>query len=199
MTTPRVFAYSRIPMVVTADEDARDQIIRAGYKIYGGRYVEEQVFGFVPAAKRHGFQGLLSRMKKGDTLVVATLDCIGRDAADVLKTIKLLAGRGARITVLQLGNLDLASTAGQLVIATLEATADLQRERMRDSCRMGQAQAKLDGRHIGRPSKTSPEERQEIRQLLAEGMSVSEVARRFSEPEGRTICRTTVMNIRDQR
>jgi putative DNA-invertase from lambdoid prophage Rac len=62
----------------------------------------------------------------------------------------------------------------------------------------GQARARAEGKHMGRPSKTTPEDKVEIRRLLAQGITVSEVARQFSGKKGESISRATVIGIRDQ-
>ncbi|WP_077033848.1 recombinase family protein [Pelomonas sp. KK5] len=194
----RVFAYARVSTVEQLTENQREQITAAGYKVDARRFVEEQVSGSVPASQRQGFQKLLDRMEDGDTLIVTKLDRIGRDSIDVQQTVNLFIERGIRLVVLQLGNLDLTSSAGALMVKMLAAVADFERDLIIERTQAGQARARAEGKHMGRPSKTSPEEQDEIRSLLAQGVSVSEVARRFSEPKGRTISRATVISIRDR-
>jgi DNA invertase Pin-like site-specific DNA recombinase len=55
----------------------------------------------------------LRRIRKGETLVVSKLDRLGRDAIDVLQTVKNLVGRGVKVIVLQLGTTDLTAPAAQ--------------------------------------------------------------------------------------
>lgn len=197
MAIPKVFAYARLPSGRMATESTRELIAQAGYAIHGRRLIEEEVPRCVTASKRVGLQNLLSRMEKGDSLIVMSMDNIGLNVADVLKTIKNLKERGIGLVVLELGRMDLTARAGQMVIRTLVAAAELERGRMSACSQVGQARAQAEGRHIGRPSKTSAEERQEIRDLLEQGLSVSEVARRFSVPGGRTLGRTTVAKIKN--
>lgn len=187
----RVFAYARVSTVDQLTENQAEQIAQAGYSIQPNRYVEEKVSGSVPTSQRQGFQKLMDRMEEGDTLVVTKLDRIGRDSIDVQQTVKLCAERGIRLVVLQLGNLDLTSSAGELMVKVLAAVADFERDLIIERTQAGQARARAEGKHMGRPCKTSADERQQIVQRLTGGESVSSVARAFK------VSRGTVINIRD--
>lgn len=187
----RVFAYARVSTVDQVTENQWEQIKQAGYSIEERRYIEEKVSGSVPASQRSGFQKLLDRLEAGDTLVVTKLDRIGRDSIDVQQTVRFFVERGIRLVVLQLGNLDLTSPAGELMVKVLAAVADFERDLIIERTQAGQARARAAGKHLGRPSKTTEKDREEIRRRLAEGESVSSVARAFE------ISRGTVITIRD--
>lgn len=188
----RLFAYARVSTVEQLTENQREQITQAGYSIDGRRFVEEKVSGSVPVSQRPGFQKLMDRMEEGDTLVVTKLDRIGRDSIDVQQTVRMFSERGIRLVVLQLGNLDLTSSAGELMVKVLAAVADFERDLIVERTQAGQARARAEGKHMGRPSKTTEEERQVILQRLTAGESVSSVAKAFN------ISRGTVINIRNQ-
>ncbi len=131
------------------------------------------------------------RRGSGDTLVVTKLDRIGKDSIEVQKTVELFTEHGIRLIVLQLGNLDLTSSSGALMVKVLAAVADFERELIIERTLAGQARARAAGTHMGRPSKTTDEQRQTIRKRLTTGQTVSAVARDFK------ISRATVMTIRD--
>lgn len=187
----RIFAYARVSTVEQMTENQREQIARAGYNIRPKFYIEEQVSGSVPAAQRPGFQRLLERMDEGDTLVVTKLDRIGRDSIDVQQTVERFQGEGIRLVVLQLGNLDLTSSAGALMVKMLAAVADFERDLIIERTQAGQARARAAGTHMGRPSKTSPEQRLAIRQALTTGATVSSMAASYQ------VSRATIIAIRD--
>lgn len=187
----RVFAYARVSTVEQLTENQRDQIARAGYNIRPKFFIEEQVSGSVPAAQRPGFQRLLERMDEGDILVVTKLDRLGRDSIDVQSTVELFQSEGIRLVVLQLGNLDLTSSAGGLMVKMLAAVADFERELIIERTQAGQARARAAGTHMGRPSKTSPEQRSLIRKSLANGATVSSMAISYQ------VSRATIIAIRD--
>lgn len=187
----RVFAYARVSTVEQVTENQRAQIERAGYTIRPKFFIEEQVSGSVPAAQRPGFQRLLERMDEGDTLVVTKLDRIGRDSIDVQQTVERFQSEGIRLVVLQLGNLDLTSSAGALMVKMLAAVADFERDLIIERTQAGQARARAAGTHMGRPSKTSPEQRIAIRHSLTKGATVSSMAASYQ------VSRSTIIAIRD--
>ncbi len=189
--TQRVFAYARVSTVEQVTENQREQIARAGYAIRPKFFIEEQVSGSVPASQRPGFQKLLERMDEGDTLVVTKLDRIGRDSIDVQQTVECFQREGIRLVVLQLGNLDLTSSAGALMVKMLAAVADFERDLIIERTQAGQARARAAGTHMGRPSKTSLDQRRTIRQALLTGATVSSVAASYK------VSRATIVSIRD--
>lgn len=187
----RVFAYARVSTVEQLTENQREQIAQAGYQIDERRFVEEKVSGSVPALQRPGFARLLDRIEAGDTVVVTKLDRLGRDSIDVQQTVKLFQGREVRLVVLQLGNLDLTSSAGELMVKMLAAVADFERDLIIERTQAGLNRAKTEGKRLGRPTKTTEKERREIAEALSKGATVSEVARSYG------ISRALVHNIRD--
>ena len=186
----RVFAYARVSTVEQLTENQREQIARAGYDIAPKRFIEEQISGSVPAAQRPGFQRLLERMDEGDTLVVTKLDRIGRDSIDVQQTVERFQSEGIRLVVLQLGNLDLTSSAGALMVKMLAAVADFERDLIIERTQAGQARARAAGTHMGRPSKTTPDQQRAIREALAKGATVSSMAASYQ------VSRATIIAIR---
>ena len=188
----RVFAYARVSTVEQLTENQREQIARAGYDIAPKRFIEEQISGSVPAAQRPGFQRLLERMDEGDTLVVTKLDRIGRDSIDVQQTVERFQREGIRLVVLQLGNLDLTSSAGALMVKMLAAVADFERDLIIERTQAGQARARAAGTHMGRPSKTTPDQQRAIRKALAAGATVSSMAASYQ------ISRATIIAIRER-
>ena len=187
----RVFAYARVSTVEQLTENQREQIARAGYHIAPKGFSEEQISGSVPAAQRPGFQRLLERMDDGDTLVVTKLDRIGRDSIDVQQTVERFQSEGIRLVALQLGNLDLTSSAGSLMVKMLAAVANFERDLIIERTQAGQARARAAGKHMGRRAKTSPDQQRAIRETLAAGAAVSNMAETYQ------VSRATIIAIRN--
>jgi putative DNA-invertase from lambdoid prophage Rac len=187
----RVFAYARVSTVEQLTENQREQIAAAGYTIDARRFIEERVSGSVAATQRPGFAKLLDKMEPGDTLVVTKLDRIGRDSIDVQQTVSRFEEAGMRLVVLQLGNLDLTSSAGSLMVKVLAAVADFERDLIIERTQAGQARARAAGTHMGRPSKTTEEQRNTIRVALRKGATVTSMADQFK------VSRATIISIRD--
>lgn len=170
------FAYARVSTREQTTENQRGDIERAGYKV-DYWYADEAVSGRVEAAKRPQFAKLLDKIRDGETLVVTKLDRLGRDAQDVGATIKALAARHIEVIVLQLGKMDLASPAGKLMMNMLAAISEMERDLLIERTQSGLARAKAQGKRLGRPSKTTPEQRSEILAKYRQGVTVSELAR----------------------
>ena len=165
----RVFAYARVSTVEQLTENQREQIEQAGYEIAPRRFIEEKVSGSVPALQRPGFVRLLDRLESGDTVVVTKLDRLGRDSIDVQQTVNLFQERGLRLVVLQLGNLDLTSSAGGLMVKMLAAVADFERDLIIERTQAGLARAKAEGKRLGRPTKTSEKDRRKSARRSSRG------------------------------
>lgn len=174
-----IFGYGRVSTRDQTTENQRGEIERAGYKI-AFWYADEGVSGKVPAAKRPQFSQMLNQIRDGETLVVTKLDRLGRDAYDIASTIKGLAARHIEVIVLQLGKLDLTSAAGKLMLSMLAAVAEMERDILVERTMSGLARAKAQGKRLGRPLKTTPQQRAEIIADLAKGVTISELARRFN-------------------
>lgn len=187
----RVFAYTRVSTLDQAPANQLLEITSAGYVVEAHRHIEERISGSVEAFKRPSFLQLTQRLEQGDTLVVTKLDRLGRDSIDVQKTVQWFAEHGIRLIVLQLGNLDLTSSSGALMIKVLSAVADFERQLIIERVQAGLARAKAENKKLGRPSKTSASDKQQIVTKLAQGVTVSQVAKDFG------ISRASVIKIRE--
>lgn len=185
-----IFGYSRVSTGQQTTENQKMEIEQSGFKI-DYWFSDDGVSGKVPAGKRPQFAKLLDKIRDGETLVVSKLDRLGRDALDVLQTTRLLAERQIRVVVLQLGGTDIISPAGKMLMSMLAAVAEMERDLMVERTHAGLARARKEGKQIGRPSKTTPEQRIEIIEALGRGESVSSQARRYN------ISRANVIGIRE--
>lgn len=186
-----MFGYGRVSTSQQSTENQRLELEQAGYKIEPEFwFADDGVSGKVAANQRLAFKQMLTKIRNGETLVVSKLDRLGRDAIDVLQTVKQLGERDIKVIVLNLGNTDLTSPAGKLLLMMLAAVAEMERDLLVERTQAGLARAKAEGKTLGRPSKTTPEQRLEIRHKLGAGESVSALARLYS------ISRANVIGIR---
>jgi len=181
------FAYGRCSTAEQTTENQRIEIEAAGHTI--DYWFSDTISGKTSASERPQFQALLAQIRNGETLIVSKLDRIGRDAQDVGATIKLLASRKIKVIVMQLGTLDLTSTAGKMMLTMLSAVAEMERDLLVERTQAGLARAKAEGKTLGRTPKTSPEQREAIKAAYAANESVSALARQYA------ISRATVLNI----
>ena len=173
------FAYGRVSTKDQTTENQRLEIESAGFKP-DYWFMDEGVSGKSHASQRPQFKALLEKIRDGETLVVAKLDRLGRDALDVCSTIKALASRNIEVIVLQLGKINLSSPAGKMMLTMLAAVAEMERDLLVERTQAGLARAKSEGKILGRPSKTTSVQRAEIIAKYGQGESVSSLARTYN-------------------
>ena len=157
-------------------------------------FSDEGVSGAVRAVERPGFAAALAYLREGDTLCVAALDRLGRDALDVQAVVRQLLNDGVTLDVQGLG--PIGRGVGELIVAVLAQMADMERSRIKERCDAGRDAARAAlaltgrthrGKHgLGRPMAANAEEvaswrranRASIRQTMAHfGISKATVAR----------------------
>ncbi|MCK6444071.1 recombinase family protein [Elstera cyanobacteriorum] len=187
------FVYARVSTHTQHIDNQILEIDQAG--ILADAIYTETVSGSVLALDRPEFARMLDAIErtwKPKRLVVNKLDRLGRDASDVMQTVKRLDVAGCSVKVLQLGDIDLTSPPGKLVLATLAAVAEIERDILIERTQAGLQRAKAEGKRLGRPRTASWDSAAVIRTALAEGASVSQVARDHN------VSRATAIRIRDR-
>lgn len=188
-----VFGYGRVSTGQQTTENQRLELEQAGYQIEPDFWFSDDgISGKVAASQRPAFKAMLGQIRKGETLVVSKLDRLGRDAIDVLQTVRQLGERCVKVIVLQLGTTDLTAPAGKLLLSMLAAVAEMERDLLVERTQAGLARAKAEGKTLGRPSKTTPEQRMEIRHRLGAGEAVSALARAYG------VSRANIIGVRAQ-
>ena len=141
------------------------------------------------AANRQNREKLLeaARRREIDVVLVWRLDRWGRSITDLLATLQELEHLGVGFVSLTEA-LDLTTPAGRAMAGLLAIFAEFEREILRERTRAGLAQARLNGKCLGRPE-TAGLQAAEIRKLYRAGASKSEIARRLE------IGRTSVRHI----
>ena len=188
----QTFAYLRVS---TAGQTAENQLL----EIENAGYVPDAVYsdvvsGRVPAAERPEFAKMadaLQRIRSPKKLIVSKLDRLGRDAANVMATVRTLSDIGCSVRVLQLGDLDLTSSAGKLVLTTLAAVAEMERDILIERTNAGLDRARRDGKILGRPKALNQDAAAAIRIELDRKIPVAEIARNHA------VSRATIARIRD--
>lgn len=185
MTT---FGYTRVSTIEQTTDNQKLELQQSGYNI--DYYYEEVVSGKTCARERKEFSKLLQQIRDGETLVVSKLDRLGRDCVDVLKTVQLLSERNIKIIVLQLGNVDITSSAGKLLMTCLSAVSEMELSLLKERTIAGLRRTEANGTKLGRKSKTSDAQKDAIKECLKQGQSVRSLAKEYS------VSRQTIMNVR---
>jgi putative DNA-invertase from lambdoid prophage Rac len=141
------------------------------------------------AKERPGRESLLmaARRREIGVIIVWRLDRWGRSVADLMTTLGELTDLGVGFVSLTEA-LDLTTPSGRAMAGMLAIFAEFEREILRERVRAGIAQARKEGRPLGRP-RTASLKAEEVLRLKAERLSHSEIARRLA------IGRTSVRRI----
>lgn len=172
------FAYGRVSTSLQDTDNQRLELTNAGWAI--DYWFADTISGKSASSQRPAFRELLTKIRDGETLLVSKLDRLGRDAIDVLQTVRDLEARNIKVVVRQLGSTDLTSPAGKLLLSMLAAVAEMERDLLIERTQAGLTRARAEGKKLGRPSKIAPEQRSDILMSLSQGASISALARRYA-------------------
>jgi putative DNA-invertase from lambdoid prophage Rac len=118
-----------------------------------------------------------ARRREIDVVLVWRLDRWGRSLVDLVVTLKELTELGVAFVSLTEA-LDLTTPTGRAMAGLLSVFAAFEHEILRERIRAGIAEARLQGRHLGRPV-TVGKKAIQIRKLYRAGVSKAEIARRL--------------------
>ena len=126
--------------------------------------------------KRPVYQQALRELKRGDTFVILSIDRAFRNTLDAIGEADKLRDRGVEFQIINLA-IDTSNADGKLAFTVIAAVAQHERERTSERVKQGQAIAKKNGQHIGRPAKMSkPQVLSAIRKLGAKEATLEELA-----------------------
>ena len=181
------FGYGRVSPADQRTENQRLEIEQAGLKL--DYWYADTVSGSAHASQREQFTRMIDKLRFDDVLVVAKLDRLGRNASDVLATIRHLQELKVKVIVLQLGQLDLSSTAGKTMLTMLAAVAEMERDLLVERTRAVLARAQAEGKTLGRPRATTPKVRKAMLAAHQAGTSISMLAKQYG------VSRSTVAGV----
>ena len=138
--------------------------------------------------ERQNYKKLIRKIKSGDTLVIKSIDRLGRNYDEILEQWRIIAKeKGTAIVVLDMPlldtrkNKDLTGTLiADIVLQLLSYVAQTEREFIRQRQAEGIAAAKLQGVRFGRKPREKPPEYGSLKELWVWGeISAREAARRL--------------------
>ena len=130
-------------------------------------------------AERAGLGQILPALKRGDRLVVARLDRLGRVTSDVAGLVERAAAEGWGIVIADM-DVDSATPTGRLVLGILGVVAAFERDLVRERTRDALAARRSQGVRTGRASSLPAEVRARIATELAGGATLQAVADRLN-------------------
>lgn len=173
----KLIGYARVS---TRAQDADRQI--ADLMALGVRrddlYTDHGVSG--ARAVRPAFGTALAALHNGDTLVVTTLDRLGRSTANMLELADTLRERGIGLRVLNLGggDVDTSTPMGSMVFTVMAALAQMELEIKRERITDSVSKRRAAGRDLGgRRERFTDSQINNARRLMDAGQPATQVAR----------------------
>lgn len=173
----KLIGYARVSTRDQSTDRQEADLLAAGVR-RDDLYVDHGVSG--AQASRPQLNAALTAMIEGDTLVIATLDRLGRSTQNMLDFAEELKTRGVGLRVLNLGggDVDTSTPMGSMLFTIMAALAqmeyEIKRERAADSLRKRRAAGKDLG---GRPRRVTESQIRNAIRLVENGEPAAQVAR----------------------
>ncbi|MFL0276558.1 recombinase family protein [Mycobacterium sp. SMC-19] len=165
VATGAVLGYARVSTGHQSLDQQVDALAAAG--VDGDRLYSDRLSGTSTREQRPGLAALMDYAREGDAIVVVGIDRLGRNAAEVMTTIRELGERGIVLRSLREG-IDTSNAAGRMVAGVLASLAELELELGRERRAAAREARRARGQSIGRPKALD-----ESQAALAQRMHVS--------------------------
>lgn len=139
------------------------------------RIYRDKLTGTSTREQRPGLAALLDYARPGDAIVVVGIDRLGRNAAEVMTTIRDLRERGIVLRSLREG-INTANATGRMVAGVLASLAELELELGRERRAAAREARRARGQAIGRPKALDKSKAALARRMHTSGEPVSTIA-----------------------
>ncbi|MGO7674876.1 recombinase family protein [Rhizobium ruizarguesonis] len=171
-----VIAYARVSTPEQDLEAQKHALKEAG----ADRVYSEKKSGVGDSATRQSLDHALKALQSGDEFVATSLDRIGRSTRHLLGLVEDLKKKGIRVRTLDGFDSDKFSAHDQLVLSIRAAFAEYERSMNSERTKAAMAQAKREGRHMGRPPKVTPKVLETMHTLRDQGKTLPYIAEALS-------------------
>ena len=139
------------------------------------RLHSDKLSGTSTREQRRGLAALLDYARQGDAIVVVGIDRLGRNAAEVMSSIRDLGERGIVLRSLREG-IDTSNATGRMVAGVLASLAELELELGRERRSAAREARRARGQSIGRPRALDDTKTALAQRMHAQGESASTIA-----------------------
>jgi DNA invertase Pin-like site-specific DNA recombinase len=162
---------------VSTDHQSLDQQLDAltAVGVDPKRVYTDKLSGTSTREQRPGLASLLDYARPGDAIVVVGIDRLGRNAAEVMTTIRNLRDRDIVLRSLREG-IDTSNATGRMVAGVLASLAELELELGRERRAAARDARRARGQHIGRPKVLDKSKVGLARRMHVSGESASTIA-----------------------
>lgn len=165
--------YARVSTGHQSLDQQVDALTAAG--VDGARVYTDKLSGTSTREQRPGLAALLDYAREGDAIVVVGIDRLGRNAAEVMATIRELGDRGIVLRSLREG-IDTWNATGRMVAGVLASLAELELELGRERRTAARDARRARGQSIGRPKVLDGAKAALAQRMHASGESASTIA-----------------------
>ena len=173
----KLIGYARVSTRQQSTDRQEADLLAAGVR-RDDLYVDHGVSG--ARASRPQFDRALDALIDGDTLVITTLDRLGRSTQNMLTFADELRTRGAGLRVLNLGggDVDTATPMGSMLFTIMAALAQMEHEIKRERVTDSIAKRREAGKDLGgRPRRITDSQIRNALRLVESGEPAAQVAR----------------------
>ncbi len=172
-TTGTQLGYARVSTGHQSLDQQVDALTAAG--VDDNRIYSDKLSGTSTREQRPGLAALLDYARQGDVLVVVGIDRLGRNAAEVMMTIRELGERNIVLRSLREG-IDTSNATGRMVAGVLASLAELELELGRERRSAAREARRARGQHIGRPKALDEKKAALAQRMHATGESAGTIA-----------------------
>jgi DNA invertase Pin-like site-specific DNA recombinase len=165
--------YARVSTGHQSLDQQVDALTTAG--VDPSRVYSDKLSGTSTREQRPGLAALLDYAREGDAIVVVGIDRLGRNAAEVMATIRDLGERGIVLCSLREG-IDTANATGRMVAGVLASLAELELELGRERRSAAREARRARGQAIGRPKALDTSKAALAQRMHGSGESASTIS-----------------------
>lgn len=166
-----VWGYARVS---TIDQDPTPQI--SALRTAGvdeERIVVDKASG--SRTNRPGLARMLTEVQAGDVITVWRLDRLGRSLSHLVHLVEEFGRADVHLRSLT-ESIDTTTPAGRLVFHLFASVAEFERALVKERTALALAEARAQGKQLGRPSKVTEHQLRLVRQMAAAGESQRVIA-----------------------
>ncbi len=172
-TTGTQLGYARVSTGHQSLDQQVDALTAEG--VDSARIYSDELSGTSTREQRPALAALLDYAREGDAIVVVGIDRLGRNAAEVMMTIRELRERNIVLRSLREG-IDTSNATGRMVAGVLASLAELELELGRERRSAAREARRARGQHIGRPKALDEKKAGLAMRMHASGESASTIA-----------------------
>ena len=172
----KLIGYARVSTRQQSTDRQEVDLLAAGVR-HDDLYIDRGVSGV--RASRPQFDRAIRALIEGDTLVITTLDRLGRSTQNMLALANKLSSRGAGLRVLNLGggDVDTATPTGSMLFTIMAALAQMEHEIKRERVTDSINKRREAGQHLGgRPRRITDSKIRSALRLIEGGDPATQVA-----------------------